>query len=271
MHEPLKRKIVDTLHRLEQHIDAYPSPLLSQLLHSFLKIADNNYDSVLTLVVKSYRFASSAMVICRSTAELIFYTSLILSNVERYLPLYLKSGWREQYEAFQRYQNDEFFQNNEVEWLRAYKTYLEFYATIIGITPDEKRDLTKIPYFPTPTQILSPKKHYIKDLDRKTLKFLKIFNEEYYCGLLSKLSHYSMSGMALQAASLFPVYPKIQQDLVSSQPVAIAMMILLVLLSEISLFFGFDDRPKLKELWTYLALTIPLHQRLYDAKYREAL
>jgi len=149
--------------------------------------------------------------------------------------------------------------------------YLDVHADTIGITLDEKRDPTKIKYFPTPTQILSPRYHYVKDLDKHTLRFLQIFNDEYYSGLLSKLSHYSESGISIQVSALFSSYPKIQQELIISQPLAISMMILLVLLSEISLFFGFDDRPKLKELWTYLALTIPLHQQLYDAKYRVAL
>lgn len=100
------------------------------------------------------------------------------------------------------------------------------------------------------------------------MNFLRTLDDGYYSGLLSKLSHYSESGMAWQVGPLFPDYPKIQQDLIISQPVAVSMMILLALLSEISLFFKFDDRPKLKELWMYLALTIPLHQQLYDAKYQ---
>ncbi|MCL6444522.1 MAG: hypothetical protein K6T83_13900 [Alicyclobacillus sp.] len=268
IHGQLKSKTLDTIRKLEGQVGAYP--ILSPLLQFFLKIADNNYDAVRTLVVQSYKFASPAMVICRSTSELVFTVCLILSNVEQNLPLYLKAGWREQFEEFERYRDDEMFKE-EMEWLKNYEMYLEFHAATIGVTTEEKVDPTKIKYFPTPTQILSPRYPYSKDLDPHTLNFLQAFDEGYYSGLLSKLSHYSESGMAWQVSPLFPGYPKTQQDLIVSQPVAISMLILIALLSEISLYFGFDDRAKLKELWTYLALTIPLHQRLYEAKYRLVL
>lgn len=83
--------------------------------------------------------------------------------------------------------------------------------------------------------------------------------------------HYSDPGLAFHVAPLYPGYPKEQQNLIISQPVAISMMVLLVLLSEISIFFEYDDRQKLRELWTYLAETIPLHKELYQIKYNKLL
>jgi hypothetical protein len=271
IHGPLKIQVKNACRRLEEQ--SQRNDLLSQVLFVMLKAAESNYDAVKNLVLTSATFGTAAMIICRSTMDLVFSVCLILSDPQQYLYAYLKSGWREQFEEYKLLSQEEVNSSNQ-DWIKSFEDYLEFHSNIVGLSKDEKENITKIPYFPTPTQILygTKRKNYLADLDDDTKRFLIKLNEGYYSGILSKIGHYSESGISWQAGPLLSIeYPDILKQLHISQPIAISMMILLCLLSEISIYFNWDNSSKLKELWYYMALSIPLQKQLYEIKYQKQL
>ncbi len=271
IHGPLKIQVTNACRRLEEQ--SQRNDLLSQVLFVMLKSADSNYDAVRNLVLSSATFGTAAMIICRSTMDLVFSVCLILSDPQQYLYTYLKSGWREQFEEYKLLcQEDVNLANSD--WIKSFKEYLEFHSKIAGLSKDEKDNVKTIPYFPTPTQILygTKRKAYLTDLEDDTKQFLNKLNEGYYSGILSKIGHYSESGIAWQAGPLLSEeYPDVMKQLHISQPIAISIMILLCLLSEISIYFKWDNSSKLKELWYYMALSIPLQKQLYEIKYQKQL
>lgn len=269
VHEPLTEQITFTLNRLAS---AQPQSITTQLMAMMVKIADSNYSAIRTLIRTNHQYGTVSMIICRSTIELVFMTVMMLANPNKYVSMYIKAGWKEQYLELQRHKADEKTVQLAPKWLELFDKYLDFHAITTQLTPEERKKPSKIPYFPTPTQIMNRKRHdYLDDVDEPTQAFLRLLDSAYYSGLLSQISHYSESGIAWQIGPMYPDYPDEQRQLHTSQPVGIAMMIMLCLLSEISIFFHFNNRAKLRELWTYLAMHVDLYRDLYDKKYKMVL
>lgn len=269
VHEPLIEQITFTLNRLANE---QSHGITAQLMSMIVKIADSNYSAIRTLVHASHHFGTVSMIICRSTIELVFMTALMLANPDKYVSMYIKAGWKEQYLEVQGHKTDAETARLIPNLLGLLEQYLDFHAVTAQVTSQERDKPSSIVYFPTPTQIMNRKKFkYLDDVDEGTQAFLELLDSTLYSGLLSRISHYSESGLSSQIAPLYPDYTDEQRQLHISQPVGISMMILLCLLSEISIFFQFNNRAKLRELWTYLAMHIDLYKLLFDAKYRTAL
>jgi len=258
-----------TLTRLEEKIDSSQDSILS-ISKLFLMAADNNYKAIRLLVVKNYKFSAAANVICRSSMDLVFTLCLMYSNQQKYVELYDKSGWREKFEHLQRDKESEFMQMNGVQWLDEFELFLTNLKDQIGITEEESSDLRKhLSYFPTAPQIMSRRRgfEYYKDLSENTTKMLECLINEFYHSL-SQISHVTSTGLARHVAPLIQDFSQEKQEVIKSQPVFTAIMCKLILMSEICLLFETNINQKLKEAWTYLALTIPIHDDVYKSKYK---
>ncbi|WDL98829.1 hypothetical protein [Alicyclobacillus sp. ALC3] len=207
--------------------------------------------------------------------ELVFTICLLLSDPGKYLAQYLKSGWREAKEEYEDAVKGP-MNSQYPEWSESYKNGLDLFPTMCGLSDEEKKNITSIKYFPTPTQIVKQgrklKNEYLEPLDNYTREFLVELNNGYYSSMVSKISHYSEYGVAWHAGPLiWKEYPKELQDMYKSQPIGISVFILLSILSEISIHFKLSNGQKLKELWTYTTSSVPLQKQLYEIKYQKLL
>lgn len=242
-------------------------PLICEL---HLRISDNNYEAVRCLVINNYKYSSTAKIVCRSTLDMVYNLAIMIANPHKYVPMYMKSGWREKFEQLSLEQESEYMKTFGGEWLDEYESFVDFSSEVVGVSEEEKKNVKKsIVYFPTAPQMMSPKWPYLSDFDGVTLDFLSTLMKAYY-SKLSQIMHVSDPGLAIHAAPLIGDFTK-KEAILSSEPLFISIMCIIILLSEINLCFGYQYGARCKEIWTYLALTIPLQKELYEIKYQKTL
>lgn len=270
IHTPLKaitQTMIEQLQREPRNKIEENLPLICEL---FLRVADNNYDAVRCLVVNDYKFSPTAKIICRSTLDMVYTLCLLMSNPQKYVILYMKSGWREKFEELLLEKESDYMKTHGIDWLKEYEALVESSAEIIGLTNDERENFNKtLIYFPTAPQMINPRNKYYRDFNELTKVFLEKLMQEYY-GKLSQVLHVSDPGLAIHASPLIEDFSR-HEEVLKSEPVAISMMANLILLSEINMGFEYRHGAKLKEIWTYLSMTIPLHNELYAIKYKKVL
>jgi hypothetical protein len=221
-------------------------------------------------VVKDSKFSGPASLICRSILDLVFSLSLIMSKPDKYVQVYKKSGWREKYEGFLRDQSANQGITTEGNRLKKYSDFIDVAARTAEITPEEKKDYTGIPYFPTPPQILKKKSQYYADLSDSTKGFLQILMVEFYRPL-SQLMHASSPGLAMHIAPTNKKFSTRNKEILLSDTIFTSWGALLSLLAEINIHYAYQHSNKLKELWTYITLTVPMWDEIYAAKYKTSL
>lgn len=260
-----------TFYRLEDLQNTGQSTTLISISRLFLQVSNNNLDAIRALIVKDYKFSAPANVICRSSMDMVFSICLMFSKSEKYVEMYDKSGWREKYEHLQIEKDSEFMQQNGSDWLNVFEEFLDNLKVQIGISQEEIEDLHKLlVYFPTAPQIMNKRFNYYKDLDEVTSNLFRCLLKDFYHSL-SQISHVSSTGLARHAAPLIQDFSLEKQTIIKSQPVATAMLCQLIIMSEICIKFETNINQKLREVWTYLSMTIPIHNDVYMAKYSKVL
>jgi|GEM_PF-7002797 len=271
LHGQLRILVRDVISSLEKEPREKIASHLPLICEFYLKIASNNYDAVRRLVTKDYKFSAPAKVICKSTIDMVFTLCLIMSNPSKYVSLYLKSGWRKKYEPLLGEQTSDYMKIHSREWLGEYEQFIELAAKSVDINDEEREHFEKsLIYFPTAPQMTNPNSNYYKEMDDLTRQLLEKLMKEYYRPL-SQIVHVSDPGFALHAVPLVYTYSPRNQEIIKSEPILIMWMAMLCLLSEINIAFRYKFGQKLKEFWTYLGLTIPLHNEIYSIKYKSFL
>jgi len=245
--------------------------VLVSISKMFLLATNNNYKAIRSLIVKDYKFSAAANVIVRSSMDMVFTLILMFCKPDKYVVMYEKSGWREKFEHLQIEKESEYMQIHGTNWLTEFEEFVEALKEQIGITEEELENLKKeLNYFPTAPQILNKRFNYHKDLDKHTNELLEVLLGSFYHPL-SQISHVTNSGLARHVACLLKEFSEENQSIIKSQPVFTSMMCMVIIMSEICLFFETNINIKLKEVWTYLGLTVPLQEDVYNAKYKSKL
>lgn len=233
---------------------------------TLLRVADNTYCAIRRLVVEDANFVGPAKVLCRSLLDIVFNVYLLLSDPVEYTLRFWKAGWREKHQYLAT--NIEELGPDD-DWVEEYQHFLETAAKTAGLTNNERGSPSSIDWWPTGPQVLKNKTVCAR-LHSTVLTFLTKLNKLYY-GPLSAVLHVSERGLVLQAFPLLRPLTGVQREIATSEPVHIAQMCMLTLLTEVNAHFEYPHGPKLQEAWTYLTETVEIHKVLYELRCKELL
>src|SRR6266550_3718721 len=123
------------------------------VLESFARVFHNSFHTIflLSFDIPEYPLTPqdslSVPPITRTLLDILFSTIFLLEDLPTRSVRYFKGGWRENAEEFQRivvrYGKDQDWK----EWIASFQRYLEESATLYGVTPDERVNLKKLPYW----------------------------------------------------------------------------------------------------------------------------
>ncbi len=245
------------------------------VLESFARIVHNSFHTIVVLSFDKPTYpltpedSLSVPPITRTLLDILFSTIFLLEDLPTRSVRYFKGGWRENAEEFQRivvrYGKDQDWK----EWIASFQRYLEESATLYGVTPDERVNLKKLPYWPIPSGILKD-----PSLGTERRDLLQHLYDWYYKHLSAE-SHLSPSGLAMRVGALLPAQDEELRDWrlgkQRSDQATAASLIALAFASEIDIAFVYGLRPRLAYVWTILAQHVAMARELHEPWYKSRL
>jgi hypothetical protein len=208
----------------------------------------------------------------RTILDSLFNVLFVLEEFPERLVWYQKSGWREEKERLDRYLTTYGSLPEWQDWLKTYKNHVERGKQLFGIAKAEEANLKAIKYWPNPGKM--PKYRNGKSVPT-TREFMVYVNDWFYRDLSAE-SHMSARGLMVRGGPLMKLTgsdhdygPWLSQF--KGIQLGMALVLSLVLISEIEVFFNFGLRPRVRYLWTILNEHIPFSKEIFKARYEGLL
>ncbi len=207
----------------------------------------------------------------RQLLDLLFSLVYMLDDFEVRSLEYQRAGWREAREELHKFKT-EF--SRDPEWrafLQNFKTGLETLVPLLGITAEEEKDPSLIPYWKHPGEL--------KDEKTESRSFLRWLDKWLY-GDTSAQAHLSFGG-------LFMVSPFLVAELVGGQSQQIVedrmihqyrfqhfsrtAFVTLAIATEIDSYCKLGNRSAISYLWAMFAEHAPEGKEMYSRRYEALL
>jgi hypothetical protein len=213
-------------------------------------------------------FALSAIPVVRSLLDTVFLLVFLFEDLPARSLLYLKSGWRELTEEFERYNALYHEDPTWKEWLEEFRRGLKHAEDLALVSPEESANPGSITFWPTPGQML--KSNALSPAGRT---FLQHLNDWFYRNF-SSYSHLSLPGLIMRSEALRPNSDaedeRIRQwrvDKQRSDAMAMEIMMGLAIISEIDAACRFGLHTRLRYVWGMLNGYYGFSRDLYGLRY----
>ncbi len=245
------------------------------LFLTMIKVAINTYQSVRFLAADlpkeeapPLEFALSIPPLTRSLLDQLFTVIFLSEDLAGRTEWYYKGGWREVKEMYDRYKAEYGDRGEWADWFKGYGENIESTRVEWGVSEEEAADLTKIQYWPIPSQMM--RHRGIKEQTRAFLEYL----DAWFYRTLSQAAHLSFPGLAHRGAPLL-LKPGDERDARltkrKSQAVFTTITIVLALASEMENLLQFGLRERLAFVWGVLVKYWEEAGDLYRMRYAEFL
>jgi len=214
-------------------------------------------------------FASSAPPLLRSMLDEIFTVIFLGEDVPARVQWYYKAGWRELREEYDRHAQRYAGKPGWDAWLAEWTRVFDATQADWGITAQEAAKLSTIPWWPTPSQMITANR---VGADART--FLEYMRDWFYREF-SQEDHLSLPGLIRRASNFLqpPDEPRTENTWkkLRSDWVTYALVLFLAFLTEMVLLCGFDLRDRCAYLWGVLREYSPIAAEVYEARYQTKL
>jgi hypothetical protein len=243
------------------------------------RINRNTYNSLRWLLAdepkrseRRIEYALSAIPVVRSIADTVFLLVFLFGDVEEHTKLYFRGGWREMKEDFDRHVKQYGADPEWDEWLKEFGAGLERTRTQSHVTEAEASDLKALPYWPTPHQMLKGKA--LPPDDRTFLRHL----DDWFYKSFSSYTHLSLPGLIMRSTALRTLHDEEQErirlwrvDKQRSDAIAMAILLSLSVLTEISAACSFELSSRLSYIWGVIIPYFGMAKHLHDRRYARLL
>ncbi|OGG07227.1 MAG: hypothetical protein A3F83_14070 [Candidatus Glassbacteria bacterium RIFCSPLOWO2_12_FULL_58_11] len=241
----------------------------------FAYIAKNTYKAVRCLCIDvhpphwlkpEYAVSTAPMLrmLLEELATVVYFSDDVNVKCERYL----KAGWREKKENYDKYFTEFGGMAEWNDWLDVMKKYLDDTKKSHKISMEEEKDLTKIPTWRTIGK-MSNDIALSSDL-REYLKYLVAWFYKQY----SQSAHLTEPGIVHLGAMFLYADPEDRQEVAKklrSDSIMDCILICLSILSEFEIIFQYEQKERLKYLWSILVKYYPKANELYQIRYSAIL
>lgn len=229
--------------------------------------------------VRSPLLALSVPPINRSILEIIFSVLYLLEDLSEHTKHYFRAAWRAEQEVLDQFQKryggrgrsrwDTYIANRTEKQVKM--------EAALPITPDEKNDLNKILRWPKMRQLRGRLKN-----SPRTLSYLEYLDDWFYREL-STQAHGEPTGVGemglyflgmdelklISGEDRDGVELKLEAKLIEfkTTQVWIAITLILSLLSEVEVHFGYGNKPKLLFVWTIINEYSQISEEVYKERY----
>ncbi len=241
------------------------------LFLTMVKVAVNTYQSILFLAggfpkesAPPLEFALSIPPLTRSLLDQLFSVIFLSEDLSVRTQWFYKSGWRESKETYDRYKSKYGETPAWADWLETYGKFLEMTRVDWGLSEQETADLTKIKYWPIPSQMKGQAK------DPAFLEYL----EAWFYRTLSQEAHLSFPGLVHRGSALLrkPGEEREAQLIKrKSQAMGTTITVLLALASEMEHLLRFGLGERLAFVWGVLIKYWEEAEDLYKMRYAQFL
>src|ERR1700733_462298 len=233
-------------------------------MNTMVKFTKNTYDAVRYLVAdtpedhnRKPNYVLIVPAINRQLLDLLFTLVYMFDDYDTRALEYERAGWRESKQEFEmlhdRFANDpewsDFFTNRQ--------RLLNVMADFLGITSEEQQDVSLIPWWGTPTQLMRKK--------TQNQAFLKWLYEWFYQDI-SRTAHLSSSGVyRIAPFVLAEIIGGREKEIVDSHVIQIfrftqisrLALIVLAITTELSTHFSLGNFDSVSYLWQILSDQVP--------------
>lgn len=279
--------IGEHLHGLLTNIDrdlrrksgTFPATLLDNaphLLNIFVRCAVNSYNAVLYFAGdipedsrRKPNFVIAVPPINRQLLDLLFTIVYLLDDYRPRVREYMRSGFRELVEE-QHHWKTTF--GNDAEYKAHIRNMDQLLIDLAGnleISPDIRKDVRSLPYWPHPDKL--------KDLKSQSRPFLRHLNQWFYHDT-SAQSHLTFGGL-LEISFFFLAehlggedQEMIEQRFLQQfrgQQMSRTMMVTLAIAAEADAYCKLGNNQKIRFIWPILADTFVEAKELWDKRYEE--
>ena len=246
------------------------------VLQATVKLAVNTYNSVRFLCaekppdpMRKLEYAVSVPPLARSILDSVFNAVFLFEDFPTRIQWYLRSGWREMREEFDRYSLAYGSDPNWTDWLSQHRTYLETNRASWYVSDLEAATPQLIKWWPIPGQMLR-----VPELQAADRDFLQYLHDWFY-RMLSSESHLALPGLMRRSVHLLQRNDREQHDYdlakYRSDAFTTTVILLLALLSECQLGLGYDLGDRCKYIWTMLSDSFLPAKEIYELRYAQRL
>ncbi len=271
--EPLQKvygEILSEVQKLPKGKYPLGLPLLVQL---HLQLTHTSYQATRFICAeqpedpkRKIEYISAVPPIARSMLDGVFNIIFVSTDPEKKTRHYYRAGWRETAEHYQQYQEQYAALPEWKEWLESLKKLADALAKDEGLSTENPKEVA---YWPIPSQM-------IKEPGLPTpIKDFLIYLDDWFYGAYSQESHLSWPGLAIRG-SIFLLDIKSDSDREKaskrrSDLLASAMLLLLMMLSEVSALFSLQHEKELQYIWTILLSYFGEAKEVYEKRYQSLL
>jgi hypothetical protein len=259
----------------------WPDKVVGQVNGSFvvealLRANYNAYKTVLFLCAEGSdggrkpEYSLLAAPIDRTILDSLYAIVFLFESLEERATWYLKSGWRERHEELIRLEKMHGQKPSWRNWLDGYRRVVDQHRVHGNVSAEELADSKLIKYWPIPGRM---KTHSGVSEDRR--QFFVYLDDWFYRGL-SAQAHLSGSGLAMQAAALFPWHDAEEErrwklDKNRSDNFLLALVLMLSILCEVEIQLRFGMQERLLYIWGTLTPDYGIARELFAFRYAEGL
>lgn len=135
------------------------------------------------------RLFPSATPVARSMLEILMLAHFVLDDLGPRVEAYLKAGWGEQALLHAKFKQRFGTKPRWQDWLSRHATVLREQEALVSLSPAERADPQKVPYWPNPGK-------FIKKIRNRDRMKACLDLEAWYYGELSAGAHAAYSGLA---------------------------------------------------------------------------
>ena len=258
LNEPLEKVLWDFDRQLDKEM--MQPRLYCYVVRMLLKASYQTYKAMRQLVAddQEVKYGCQAHILSRSIVDAFFNVALLTEDPNNNPRWYRLAGYRQIWEMYQHELRLYADEPDMMPRLDCWKGVLEEAPKIDELTSEEIANPTSIKYWPTPSQMRrifkGEKKAFVE----------RVYAETY--GLVSACSHMAELGVA---ASLFSSMPDAHWNpgKFESDAIMVAMLFLLMSLSEVESVCRFGHEQDLRYVWTLLANYCKDARNYYNSRY----
>lgn len=216
--------------------------------------------------LRKISFGSSSPLLLRSLVDEIYIVVFLGEDLERRVPWYYRSGWREISDRDASYRERYGKDGAWPEWLEEHRRFLGATQRDWGIKEADAKNPKSIKRWPTPSQMIK-----LSELSPGSRKFFESL-EAWFYRELSQQTHLTFPGLSRRGATFLRKKGDPLRDSYwlkqRSDSVGYAVVFLLAFLTEINHLFGFDLGQRIAYLWGVLREYSGVAEGLLEERYQ---
>jgi hypothetical protein len=229
-------------------------------------------------------FALATPPLNRTILEIIISMLYLLEDLPRHTELFYRAGWRDEEEMLIKYRER---YSGRLLWDQyiAHRTEMQTkIETNLGITPEEKNDLNKILRWPKPAKVIRRLQNDYPQSD--AIPFIQFLDDWLYREL-STQSHLEPRGLGelglyflgmddlkiISGEDRDGIRARLNEKIAEFRTTQMwtAITLMLALISEIEVHFGYGLKQKLMFIWTLVNAHNEISQEVFSERYEKVL